>query len=497
MARLVGFCVMCMCLVALGCSGDVTDDKNAGQGGDNSTSNDCQDGEQYNPILGKCFKRDTGVDHSDMGNGEPDPDQGGGGETPVDMGGGEEPDAGDPGDDGHGSPDLGEPADQGDMTAPEDMGADMTTSPDMEAPVDMGGSSCGYGTILGVACVPSGDALPGAQVTVTGTDCHTGQPFTKTTVASSTGRYELTDIPSGSVEVTLESGSFNRTFTVNLVDGEMLDLTRAASKVCIEANTVKIATITGLYDNVEGILNELQLDFDIKGSDGKMAAGLFGAQVTDTAGLKQTRDFFMDPAAMAQYDVIFINCGTLWGALNNSHATDVSTIINNLFNYYQSGKSLYASDHAYIFIERPFPAVIDFLPVGGTDSDYGGPLQGYAPQIVNATVTSPALQGVLGSNTVAIDFPEDPANMIYSTYWAMMGAADMNAVVHLTGSATTCQGTGCSSQGAAQNNIPLLVTYKSPTHGGSLAFTSFHNHPEGTPVSPEISKVLKFLIFQL
>lgn len=496
LTRLSGFCVMWMCLVAFGCSGDETG-TNASQGGDNAMTGECPDGEDFNPILGKCFKRDKGDGNSDMdqGGGETRPDQGG--EMPVDMGGDSAPD------DGGTLPDQGvdmdDTSDQGDMgEMPVDMASDMTPDQgDMSTPVDMNGDACGYGTILGVACVPSGDALPGAQVTVTGIDCHTGLPFTQMTVASSTGRYELTDVPTGPVEVTLESGSFNRSFTVSLADGEMLDLTRAASKVCIEAGTVKIATISGLYDNVEGILRELQLDFEVKGSDGKMAAGLFGAQVTDTAGLKQTRDFLMDPAAMAQYDVIFINCGTLWSALNSNHSGDISAIVNNLFNYYQSGKSIYASDHAYIFIERPFPAVIDFLPVGGTDNDYGGPLQGYAPQIINANVTSPVLQGILGSNTVAIDFPEDPSNMIYSTYWAMMGAADMNAVVHLTGSATTCQGTGCGSQGPAQSNIPLLVTYKSPTHGGSLAFTSFHNHPEGTPVSPQISKVLKFLIFQL
>ncbi len=481
LVRVLGLSVVCLGALA-GCSDDTTENN---QQQENNSSMQCADGESFNPILGKCVEQrtDDPVITQDMGS-DTNPDNPDG---TVDQG--------TPSED-LGMADMSVDQGSGDVDMSMDMGTDMTEEepdmmPDM-APADMG-DTCGYGTILGVACVPSGDALPGATVTVTGIDCHTGQPFTETTTASSTGRYELTNIPSGSVEVTLESGSFNRTFTVSLDNGQMLDLTTAASKVCIEANNVKIAVIEGLYDDVQGILTDLQFEYEIKGNDGQGVVG--GFLVADSAGVKQTRDFLMDPTAMAAYDVIFINCGTLWQALNANHGGDINTIVNNLFNYYQSGKSIYASDWAYIFIERPFPSVIDFYPMGGTDNAYEGPLNGYAPQVINATVESAALQGVLGTNSVAIDFPQN--QMSQNIYWAMMSGADTNAVVHLTGNATICSGDSCSVEGPAQQGIPLLVTYKSPTHGGSLAFTSFHNHPAGTPVSPEIAQILKFLILQL
>ncbi len=479
---------LAMSLVA--CSDDQVDTNNVMNNGTTGGTNECAADEMFNPILGRCVKLPTG-NPMDM--------NGPGG---MDMPGNVEMDMPAPVDMGEETPDMevadmGDPSDQGgDQGGDPDQGndPDMMT-PDQGVMPDMGGDTCGYGTILGVACVPSGDALPNAQVTVTGIDCHTGQPFTKMTTASATGRYELTDIPSGAVEVTLESGSFNRTFPVTLDNGEMLDLTQAASKVCIEGNSVNIAVISGEYDDVQSILSELQFSFDIKGSDGQVGS-LFGfPSVNDPMGLQSTRDFLMDPTEMALYDVIFINCGTLWNGLQAEHSGDIATIINNLFNYYQSGKSIYASDLAYIFIERPFPAVIDFLPVGGNDSDYGGPLQGYAPYDINADVVSPALQNILGTNTVLIDFPQNATTQ--SIYWAMMGGTDPNAEVLLRGTAPTCMGTGCSSQGPVQSDIPLLVTYKSPSHGGSLAFTSFHNHPAGTPISPEISAILKYLILQL
>ena len=467
--------------LAWACSGDEVD-SGLDNGQDMGTSSErCAEDESYNPILDRCVAK--AKPKEDMGKTPPRRDQG---MTSSDQGDGLDL--------------AGDMADEADLAgdmAP-DMALDMAPGEDMIVEPD-GGGTCGYGTILGVACVPSGDALPNALVTVTGIDCHTGQAFTMTTQASPTGRYELSGVPSGSIEVTLESGSFSRTFPVLLMTGGEVDLTNSASKGCIEGGAVKIAIIEGIFDDIEGILDELQIEHDPKGNDGQgvVDVGLFGQSVNDSAGLKRTRDFLMDPAAMAQYDIIFINCGILWQALNINHAGDVQTIINNLYDYYNSGRSLYASDWAYFFVERAFSGVIDFYPAGeSNDVTFGNALKGYAPQIINADVVNPALQGVLGVNNVMIDFPQDTTSQ--NIQWAMMSSVTPNATIHLSGSAGVCAGSsGCSSQGSVEANIPLLVTFTSPTSSGSIAFTSFHNHPAGAPISPQISQILKYLIFQL
>ena len=304
-------------------------------------------------------------------------------------------------------------------------------------------------------------------------------------------------MPSGLHTVTIASGSFSRDFQVLVRDQEETDLTRQASKYCLEADSVKIAVLQGVFDDIEGILDDLSLDYTIEGNDGDGVDPFFGL-VNDQAGLNNSRNFLLDPARMSQYDIIFINCGLLWDLLKRDNPNDVTTIVNNLRQYYQDGGSLYTSDWAFMFIEQAFPNVLDFLPAGGGTDTETGARQGYAPQVINASVNSPELQMLLGQNTVNIDFPQDPANGVVNTQWVMVAGADAATTIHLSGNAQQCASAdNCSSSGATLNNSPLLITYKNAVSGGSMAFTAFHNHAEGTPISPEISAILKFLIFQL
>ena len=359
--------------------------------------------------------------------------------------------------------------------------------------------ACGYGSLIGRACAPSGESLASALVKIEGIDCHTNMVFSQTVSTEGDGSYAFTNIPSGIHSITIEAGSFSRSLSARINADEETDLKRQAEKYCLDATAVSLAVIEGSYDDVGGILDELQLTYEVKGNDG--AANLATGQITDQAGLNRSIAFLKDLTAMSQFDIIFINCGNLWDILNNNFASDVATIVNNLKSYYQQGGSIYASDWAWMFIEQPIPNVIDFFPIGiGNDTDDRAARQGYAPQDVMASVESSSLQALLGKLTVPIDFANDPAAGIFGTNWVIAATADPQAVVHLRGTATQCRSTGlspCGSAGATLPNVPLMITYKNPVSGGSVAFTSFHNHPEGVAVSPDISKILKFLIFQL
>ena len=435
--------------------------------GEPSTT-ECPRGERYNPIVGRCVKVST--------NNTPGPNN-----IPG-------PTNNAPGPDMTTRPDMSSPPDMttADMGQP---GFDMASpdmrppGPDMTQPApDMGSMMCGPGTLKGSACAPSGERIAGATVTVEGLDCQ-GQPFTRTAQTGPNGAYEFADLPSGDHNMLIASGSFNRRLTVTVRQGQVTDLAGQDSKYCLPANDVKIAVVGGAYDNVEGILADLQLQFDRKGDDNMQLAA--------------TRTFLKDLASMSQYNIIFINCGDLWVRLNQNHPADVTPILNNLRSYVQQGGSLYASDLSHPLIERAMPDLFDFR---GNDANLGEAQQGYAPQTLTATVTSPALQAALGRNTVQIAYPHDPLNNVIGNNWAMLEGVGAASVAHVTGDPELCGPRGiinpCPRSGTRQTGSPLLASYKDPMMGGSVVYTTFHNKHRQGVVSQDVVTILKYFIFQ-
>jgi hypothetical protein len=251
---------------------------------------------------------------------------------------------------------------------------------------------------------------------------------------------------------------------------------------------VKIAVIGGAYDHVEGIIGDLNLAFDMKGDD----AGQLSATTT----------FLQSPAAMANYDIIFINCGDLYNRLAPLFAflTDPRpAIAANLRNFVNQGGSVYVADWAAPWAEAAFPEIMD---MHGTDTVINEARVGYAPQTIMANVLSPALQAVLNSQTATIEFPHDPANNIINNNWAVLDGADVTATVHLSGAAQLCGppqpgafGNPCPASTNYQMDAPLLLTWKAIS-GGTVTYTSFHNERQGG-VNQDMTKILRFLIFQL
>ncbi len=471
-----------------GCSDDTTDDSGQTNNGDNSAT--CPAGERYNPILGQCVPGETTAPPSSNGNTTSENNQtDGGGETTTPTNNGTSQANNNTSGTSTNNNTGGQTGSNNNTTDTSGNNNTTDTSNNTTPP-----NTCGIGTIIGRACAPSGDILAAATVTIEGVDCADGSPFSLTTTTGGDGSYRIENVPSGTHEVTIKSGSFERSFSALITDGQETDLTRQASKYCLEADTVELAVISGEFDDVEGILTDLGLDYTEVGTDGGQPDQITG-QPSDRTGLGQSRAFLSDYSAMQQYDIIFINCGNLWLYLDALYSADIATIATNLQRFVGDGGSVYASDWAHMFIETPFPNQLDFYPQAGADDDQT-PKKGYAPQVINASVESPQMQALLGTMSVNIDFPHDPANGLFNNNWVMMSGANASTTVHLRGDASLCSGTRCSTAGSTVTDLPLLVTYKSST-GGAFAFTSFHNHAVGTPISPQISQILKFLIFQL
>lgn len=358
----------------------------------------------------------------------------------------------------------------------EDMGQDM--DPD---PPDMPMLACGKGRVLGIACTPSGDLLAAADVTITGTDCATGQPFTLETRTNADGNYEFDDVPSGAHNLNISVGSFSGDSGVFVRAGETTDLTAAVDKVCLDAGAVKIAVIGGAYDAVEELLTGLNLTFDMKGNDAANSAAA-------TA-------FLTNPAEMANYDIIFINCGDLYERLAPlpiiGGPDQRPAMVTNLRNFVDNGGSVYASDYAFPWIELAFPDVLEMYGAQGAGS---ASKMGFAPQTVTADVQSMDLQQILGSTTATIAFPHNPLQNIINIRWVVLSSVGNGAINHINADVALCNA-NCDAAGPTNADTPLLVTWKSPT-GGTVVFTSFHNKRQAT-LNQDMELILRYLIFQL
>lgn len=444
-----------------------SDDTSAGEGGQR-----CATGERFNEIHGRCepVSRDDGRGPQNPGPGSGGaPDAGGladsglGGQ--ADSGGGE-PGGGEP---GGTNPDAGlEPGGNN----PPGPGPGPGTEPADE---------CGFGSIVGKACAPSGEILGGATVHIRGVDCE-GQAFEMSVQTDRHGEYQFDNVPAGVHDLTISIGSFSGDHLVRVTDGQTTDLTLAVEKICLDASNVRIAVIQGAYDRVEQLLGNLGLTYDIKGHDDGGAL-LF-------PNPREAREFLSDLRAMQQYDIIFINCGLLW---NNLGSGARPAIVNNLRAYVNGGGSLYASDWAHHFVESTFPEMVDFY---GNDANTSEALNGFAPQTIPASVVSTDLEARLGRTQTSIEFPHNPARNILNNNWAVAEGAGSGALVHLQGDVKLCANrSSCNSAGATVPNAPLLVSYVTPG-GGTVFFTSFHNESQDG-ISHDMEEILKFLIFQL
>lgn len=427
----------------------------------------CEFGERYNAILNTCepvmaignpgegtseTTGTTGTTGTSLNNGNPNPNGDGTNQTNNDT--------------------TGE-------TSQPDMGMD-TDGTDTDVP-DAPPTVCGVGSVAGRACSPDGALLAAADVTITGIDCATGEMFTRTGRTDSNGTYLIENVPSGSHNLDITTGSFSANSLVFIRDGQLTDLTAASNKICLDGTAVKIAVIGGIYDHVEGILGSLNLSYDMKGDDGAQEA--------------QASQFLQDPAAMAAYDIIFINCGELYQVLAPFlFGPDPRPMIaNNLRNFVNQGGSLYVADWASPWAEIAFPEIMD---MHGTDTVINDARRGYAPQTIIANVLSPELQAVLNSTTATIEFPHDPENDVFNNNWTVLDGAGPVTVVHLAGDALLCAGsTSCTNAGQTQAAAPLLVTWKA-TSGGTVTYTAFHNERQAG-VNQDMAKILRFLIFQL
>ncbi|MBI4511667.1 MAG: hypothetical protein HY698_18685 [Deltaproteobacteria bacterium] len=166
-------------------------------------------------------------------------------------------------------------------------------------------------------------------------------------------------LPGKSIQLVVQKGRFRRVSTVtidnpcgeNVVEEGLVSLPKKSEG---QNHVPKIAIATGRYDAMECVLLRMGLDQDaftiFEGDDYSNAPHFLDA-------------LLRDPSQMAEYDVLFLNCGNDYEGLLADQA-----IRNNLASYVEKGGRLYVTDQAYDFVEQVevFSRFIDFGPTKTT-----------------------------------------------------------------------------------------------------------------------------------
>ncbi|MFT7581181.1 MAG: hypothetical protein ACI9MR_002855 [Myxococcota bacterium] len=347
---------------------------------------------------------------------------------------------------------------------------DATTDNDTDAADTAAGTCepCGTGSVKGRVCAPNRQVFVNdAAIAIDGIGCD-GQPFHIESTSGVDGTWQLNDVPCGTHTIVMTKGSFTSTFDVAVATGRISDLTGAANKQCFGASSAPIAVLDGNYDDLEGLLDDLGLTYDLYNELG------------DNGARGKTIDLLASPSAMAQYSIIFANCGGFNGGIPQDHAS----VMGNVRSWVLAGGNLYMSDYAWVLGEWSFPDAIEFQGSDDPDDMYkdGSPQLIPTDTVAQATVVDGALAGYLGSNTLQVTFDQGPQIAPEST--------GVGTFAHVVGTFPVAP----FNDELTGVNIPLVMSYRPGDTAGRVIYTNFHNDAQ---TSADMLVILNYLVFTL
>jgi hypothetical protein len=162
--------------------------------------------------------------------------------------------------------------------------------------------------------------------------------------------------PGATISVVAQKGRFRRLAQVAIQswcsdNSAQPDALRLPSRREDSTNTIpRIAVVSGMYDDMECVLTKLGIDAD--------AFDMYAGEPLEV--VPSGNDFLRDPARLAGYNIVFINCGNAY-ELELMLDDQVKT---NLRDYVAAGGRLYVTDQSYTFIEQvpEWAGTIDFGP---------------------------------------------------------------------------------------------------------------------------------------
>ena len=306
------------------------------------------------------------------------------------------------------------------------------------------------------------------------------------TTSDADGNFTL-EAPAGDHTIHIQTGdgsNFRTQISATVKNNETVNLNASQTKL---NQVAKIAYVKGSYDKIEDIIQTL---------------GYTATEITNTD--------LANINSIAQYDIIFLNCGSRNHTVNQSLFPAIDA---NLATFVANGGSIYASDWDVAYL------------VGGTNNTTGcAPAGGFVPDaklcstntgssgIVPATVSNAGLATALGFNTLNIDFDLGTWQRIINydpAYWEVLVKTPANEALMIRTNHFAATGIPTTPIGNAPNTafttvcitlpgniqislsvptvtVPFLVALgatvgpcSGSANSGYIYYTSFHNHATG------------------
>ncbi|MBB4805986.1 hypothetical protein HNP38_001258 [Chryseobacterium defluvii] len=318
--------------------------------------------------------------------------------------------------------------------------------------------------------------------------------------SNANGEFTL-EAPEGQHTINIQTGNgsnFRTEVNVDIKKNETTPLDNSVTKL---NQVAKMAYVKGTYDDIESIVTGL---------------GYTLTQISyDDLKIMNT---------VAQYDVIFLNCGSKLAATPNDQL-----VYDNLSTFVSNGGSLYASDWA-----------VSYLTGGGSNSNACNMPGGFIPDTKlcsinngtsgttsNASISDVNLAGALGFNALDIHYDLGAWHKINNydtTFWDVMVKKDNEALMIKTNkyhdstapqtpignSAADSWVTICHNP-SGNNPITLTINQNAwPAHqahgdtmgacsgnntSGNIFYTTFHNHASGNIGNSGL--ILQYIILNL
>jgi hypothetical protein len=234
------------------------------------------------------------------------------------------------------------------------------------------------------------------------------------------GAFEV-QLPEGSHDLHVAKGRYTAQRSLSVDAEEMVDL----GSIRLEVPDVRIAVIDGIYDDIGAMVKRAGIPYDRIG---------------------RPSDLLDDPQALAQYDVVFSNCGSLPTTTDAAHYTPEQ--FANTREWLEAGGTLYTSDWEYELFEGAVPEALHFA-----DDPKVGPVS-----LIEANVLDRDIQTILGKQSAQLRFNLNG--------WAVVESSDLAHVL--------VEGSFSNSGG----DHPLAALM--PVGEGKAIFTSFHNESQIT-----------------
>ena len=317
------------------------------------------------------------------------------------------------------------------------------------------------------------------------------------TYTATDGTFTLSNLTAGEYTVTFKKGLFGSERIVTVEEDDNMDI----PNIPIETFP-RIGVVTGTFDNIESVLYDIGLVnpftqeplFDIIQGNFSGRANTntinhghhHGKSKADSTPKNNTNlqpnvdfnfgDLIANPILLAEYDIIFLNCGL---NLNQDN------YIDNITQYVTNGGILYATDWA-------FPYLTGITGDGQQYIDFLNPIRSGISTETEATIFDPDLIAWLQVN-FGITVSNDDTILLdeFLNSWQVVDSAnDANVISWFNGPVTYRDASGAE----VTENKDLAFTFL--VGDGGVFYSSFHteNHDDGFST---VDRLLEYLVFEL